>query len=300
MSTAASDTGVPDPPRSFRGQPPSLSSDFSLRVISGVRFSPLVPTPAASVVLPSRVWSPDVHAQYPQSFRKACKQILLCSQAADIQPIVPKSNINAAAMLPRALWMEILSYTRRDWFEEPRSEEALLRRRLREEQAAAQRAQEARLEAETRLHMAERERDIYRVLALRWQRRLQAALSERGRNVGNMDDDDILARVDDVAAAAAGAGDEPLVIRLGGLGAMLERFQADSDEEDDDAEEADDDQDHAEMEDATAMSEDAAETMQEASEAHDEVEPMALSPATASALAARPQMRTVSITSEDL
>jgi len=207
-----------------------------------------------------------------------------------------------AAALPRALWMEVLSYTRRDWFEQPRSDEDFLRKRLREEQAAAQRAQEARAEAEARLHMVERERDIYRLLALRWQRRLQASVNERGEGASAAArDDDLFSGIDDVAAAAVFAGDEPLVLRLGGLGAMIRRFQHGSDDEGDDTDSVDENQDgQADMEEEeteTVMSEDA-----DAMESTLVAEPMSVSPDSveSSMNNARPQARTVSITSEDL
>lgn len=296
----------PPPPRSFRGQAPALSGAYSQQVISGVRFAPLVEQPAVPVILPSRVWSPSVHSYYPPSFRKACKEILLCSRAPSVQHPPPQEQnrcCNMAASLPRALWMEVLSYTRRDWFEQPQSEEDFLRKRLREEQAAAQRAQEARIEAESRLHVVERERDIYRLLALRWQRRLQATMNERGEGGAAAGDDDLFSGIDDVAAAAVFAGDEPLVVRLGGLGAMIRRFQRDSDDEEEedgeDTDGAEENNGQADMEDdETVMSEDG-----DAMEAtnHD-TEPMSVSPEAAEAVidSVRPQARTVSITGEDL
>ena len=106
-------------------------------------------------------------------------------------PKVIKEQVNAAAQLPRALWLEVLSYTHHDWFEQPRSEECFLRQRLEEERQAVAQANEARLEAEVRLRAAERERDSYRRLALRWKSRLQSVLRSRDRsgedNVSNVD-----------------------------------------------------------------------------------------------------------------
>ena len=91
--------------------------NFTHQVLSSVRFSPLLTTPTVDVVIPSRVWQPDVHKFYPNSFRKACKEILLCSHANFIQspPPLPekKNSTNLAAMLPQVIWMEILSYTSR-------------------------------------------------------------------------------------------------------------------------------------------------------------------------------------------
>ena len=70
-------------------------------------------------------------------------------------------------------------------FEPAQSETAFLRQRLLEEQADAQRAHQGRLEAEARLHAVERERDVYRLLAHRWQSRLQTLLRERGGNAAS-------------------------------------------------------------------------------------------------------------------
>lgn len=277
-------------PRSFRGLSPPLSEDFSQQVLSGVRFAPLVRHPSIPIVLPSRVWSPDVHAYYPETFRSACKEILLCSHASPTQPPPQphQMRVNVASKLPRALWMEILSYTRRDWFDQPHDCEAFLRRRLREEQASAHRAQEARLAAEARLHMLEKERDVYRLLALRWKRRVQDLTNIRGEREGNADD--FLSGIDDIAAAAI--ADEPLLIGLGGLGAMLRRLRAAamSDDDDDDDHE-DDNDDAADMEDDSNGSDDG-DAMQETLE---DMEPMPVSGAEI-----RPQTRTISITSDDL
>lgn len=308
-----SDTGAPSgsaaPPRRPRGQSSRLSEDFSQEVISGVRFAPLVRNPSIPTVLPSRIWSPDVHASYPVTFRAACKQILLCSHAAPSQPVPETRNegLNVAAKLPRALWMEILSYARQDWFEQPRSEEELLRRRLQEAQLAAQRAHEARTEAESRLQLMERERDVYRLLAQRWQRRLQTVMGERmetGTSVGSgVGDDDVFAGIDDVAAAAVFGANEPLIFRWGPVVRRFQRNAEDDDEQEDDegesengnseGEDQDDDQDN--MDEDSESSSDESETMNDES-----MESMAASPMLASSISVRPQLRTVSITSEDI
>lgn len=96
---------------------PNDADEFSVQVISAVRFAPLIARPAMKTVIPAPVWSPEEHMFYPDSFRVACKQVLLCSNAKRDQPTKPQpppKNVNAASMLPRALWMEVLSYTHRD------------------------------------------------------------------------------------------------------------------------------------------------------------------------------------------
>ena len=49
-----------------------------------------------------------------------------------------------------------------------------LKTRLQEEKDKAAKAEQARLDLEARCQVAERERDVYRLLARRWQSRLQA------------------------------------------------------------------------------------------------------------------------------
>lgn len=212
-------------PRSIRGQPPTLSTDYSQQVVSGVRFTPLLSKPVMPTKIQSHVWGPDQHKYYPESFRKTCKEILLCAHSPFLQPlpepVIPKDRINGASLLPRQLWVEVLSYTRRDWFEQAPTAEDVLRRQLREEQQAVKRAQDARQEAETRLRVMERERDGYRLLALRWQSRLQSLLSERNQDGNESDNLD----------AAALLERDPSFIRLNGFQALLQQFQLDREEE---------------------------------------------------------------------
>ena len=219
-------------PRNLRGHPPALSPDFLVQVISSVRFTPLLNSPEIPTVIPSQIWDPSIHQHYPESFRRSCKEILLCSRARAHQyppKQVEVERINVAAKLPRALWMEILSYTDRSWFDKPRSaDDSLLRIRLIEEQASARRAQEARLQAESRLHLVERERDVYRLLALRWQSRLQGIMRERGTAA----DDESMAGMEDFAEVARSAfANEPLLLRLGSLSVLMRQFQPESDNE---------------------------------------------------------------------
>jgi hypothetical protein len=192
--------------------------------------------------------------------------------------------------------MEILSFTHRDWFEQPRSDEDFLRRRLFEEQQAARRAEQARLEAEARLRMAERERDGYRLLALRWQARLRAVIQDHG---GDAAEEDGLLGIDDISqAASAVLHNGPLFLRLGGLNAIIRQFQEDDSDDEEEQQEEEAAEENADME---AEEEDDATAMEEASEVVDEPESMAESPGRSSPAAfMRPQARAVSITSHDL
>jgi protein-L-isoaspartate O-methyltransferase len=92
--------------------------DFSQKVISGVRFAALLSTPVSTVIIPAKVWEPNAHHLYPDSFRNASKALLLCCNAEYEQPPLKKEilneGVNLAAMLPKVLWMEILSFTHRD------------------------------------------------------------------------------------------------------------------------------------------------------------------------------------------
>jgi hypothetical protein len=290
----------PRVPRSFRGQPPPLSDEFYQQILSAVRFSPLVKYPAIPVTIPSMVWSPSVHCHYPSSFRKASDALLLCSKAPVIQPPPAKvqDRVNVASLLPQAMWAEILSYTHRDWFEEAQSSEEFLRRRLMEEQSVAKQAQEARSDAETRLHLAERERDVYRLLALRWQTRLQVAMGEVGGSAAG--DNHSVIGADDIAQVSAAVfADEPTMLGLGGLSVMMRRFQAENSDGDDDEVQDSDRQSH--MEDDSDSDDSGGSMEDETTEMNgiDDSESMAMSP-TSQSMSVRPQARTVSITSEYL
>lgn len=208
----------------------------------------------------------------------------MCSHAAKIQPPpkVLKEQINAAAHLPRALWMEVLSFAHRDWFEQPHSEEAVLRQRLEEERRATAAANEARVDAESRLRVVERERDAYRRLALRWQSRLQSVMRDQDRH-----------------GEAADANDDAAFMLPGDLNAIIRQFQdeaASSDEENTQGEEpmdaelseGDDDNDsNEEMEDAEDES------------TSDSESTMAASPPESSSPVFLRQARTVSVASHE-
>ena len=99
-------------------------------------------------------------------------------------------------------------------FETEQSEVEFLRQRLTEEQAAAERANERRLDAEARLAVLERERDVYRMLARRWQTRYDSMMVQQDGGGELLDDDE----EDD---------DEGLVNRpaRSGLGQVLARLR---------------------------------------------------------------------------
>lgn len=101
-----------------RLQSPEYNEEFRTEILSAVRFANLLNYPKVTTVIPARVWNPTLHHYYPDDFRESCKALLLCSHAAYNQPLPvqppPEQKVNASSMLPRALWLEILSYTHRD------------------------------------------------------------------------------------------------------------------------------------------------------------------------------------------
>lgn len=153
-----------------------LSNDFTKEVLSGVLFAPLLRRPSQPVVLKSRVWSTDVHQSYPESFRRSCKELLLCSVAPTIQPVVvpPSTPINAASLLPKPIWLEILSYTHRDWFESDSlsssSNEALCRR-VRTLETALDQSQKEHNNTKLELRQAQRQLERFGRIAMQLQRR---------------------------------------------------------------------------------------------------------------------------------
>jgi protein-L-isoaspartate(D-aspartate) O-methyltransferase len=262
--------------------------DFSHQVLSGVRFAPLVSYPAIETIIPACVWSPTIHKYYPESFRTSCKELLLCSNAKYDQPLrqEPKKPVNVASMLPRALWMEILSYTHRDWFKAPENEIEYLKRRLKEEQANAEKANLARLEAETRCHLAERERDVYQLLARRWKARLNSQL---GQELNNESDNNM----EEAAAAmllGGGARDNANVSIVGLFRRFHARMEQDDDDDDDDAMEEDEEEESYNSEEMADGNEDESTAFVVTSQAQR---------VASSSKLLRPQVRTVSIAGED-
>lgn len=312
-----------DIPRSVRGAPPALSPDFNERVVTGVRFASLVNSASSPTVIPSRIWGPSLHKHYPETFRNSCKEILLCSQASAYQPppaitIVKKENtINLAAQLPKSIWIEILSYTHRDWFERPQSEAEVLRRRLEHEQETVRRADEARRDAEIRLRSMERERDGYRRLALRTQARLQAMINERGGSSTAHNESEDMLTDDESPRGMSRFSRSRVILSLSGMDAFIRQFQQDMSDDDHDDEIEDEEDDIDEEVHANNNTEMIIETMDDdstssadehISEGRDSISVSSLVPTTVSGsldsastlLSIGRQSRTVSMTSDDV
>lgn len=184
-------------------------------------------------------------------------------------------------------------------FDSEQTEEVFLRQRLLEEQADAQRAHQARIEAEARCHALERERDVYRLLAQRWQNRLLYLLRHRGEEFSQGDQDQV-AMIDDGDIDNMSAA----------LDAINRRFGNDDNEDDDE----DDHENDSEMDEADEdmLAEEAGEDSHDESEddhydvsflsdsgTMDEDDEMETSASPTKAMASRPQVRTVSISNDD-
>jgi hypothetical protein len=161
---------------------------------------------------------------------------------------------------------------------------------LKEEQANAEKANMFRLEAETRCHLAERERDIYLLLARRWKGRLNSQLG------GERSDND---SIEEAAAAMLLGGSENVSIF-----SLVQRFHAHADHNDDEEDEDDEeDDDIFESQSDSAMDEDEDESFEgmidEDGEEHEASGPPVATVASSSKLIMRHQVRTVSIAGED-
>jgi len=237
-----------------------LNEEFTSQILSGVRFAPLVLVPSLSTIIPANVWNPSIpQCGYPLEFKSASMQLLMCSNSKLVQPLprVPseEERFNVAAMLPKSLWLEVLSYTHRKWFEPEQNEAEYLKRRLREEKAKVASAEKARREAEERCHVAERERAVYRLLARRWQSRVNLLLSQQEHQDENVrQQDEAAEELSDLLDLAGGTYDDNndnMTVRFdhrsarSGLRSMLQELnrddahneEDDSDEEGGDAEE---------------------------------------------------------------
>ena len=237
----------------FDGSSSGLSQEYTSQILSGVRFAPLIPSPIKTLI-PSREWSPSLQTGYPSEYKQASMQLMLCSSSELVQPppkfLSREERFNAAAMLPKSIWFHILSYTHRKWFEPDLDENEYLKRRLREEKAKVANAQRKQREAEERCRAADRERVVYRLLARRWQSRLNMVLSQNDNQVAHAQDQaaeeltDLLDTASNITSLAALRG---LLQELSG------QYDSDGDDDDDDgaiSEEASDaEEEHGAMED---------------------------------------------------
>ncbi len=168
----------------FRLRPPLLHHrDFVTEVISGVRFTGMIDSKSsAPLIIPHRIWEPALHSYYSETFRTACRTVLLCANAD------PSRHVDAPALLPRALWLEVLSYTHRDWFDLPLSDEDQLRIRLRQLEATLRQTEQAKRDLEDQLRLAQEERDLHRRMA-QYMQQVVGSSSTRRIMLRELDDD---------------------------------------------------------------------------------------------------------------
>lgn len=151
-------------------------TDFMRETVCRVSFASLKHTPVAPTVIPSRVWTPETHRSYPESFQSSCRTLFLCSNAPAQQNSL---QWNHASMIPGPVWLEVLSFTHRDWFVPSETMEAL-RQNLKQEKVAKMNAVRAHREAEERLQSAMRERDAYKLMVDRLTARLRSQEDSSG------------------------------------------------------------------------------------------------------------------------
>lgn len=236
------------------GSSSGLSQEYTSQILSGVRFAPLIPSPIKTII-PSQEWSPSLQTGYPSEYKQATMQLMLCSSSELVQPppkiLSREERFNAAAMLPKSIWFHILSYTHRKWFEPDLDENEYLKRRLQEEKAKVANAQRKQREAEERCRAADRERVVYRLLARRWQSRLNMVLSQNDNQVAHAQDQ----AAEELTYLLDNAGSVSNITSLAALRGLLQELSGQYDSDDDDDEEAigeetsDAEEEHGTMED---------------------------------------------------
>lgn len=90
--------------------------EFTTHVFSSVRFAPLVHHPKMKTIIPARVWNPSFHHLFPDSYQQSIMSLFLCSNSQYSQPLRPvlkRDYTNLAAILPRDVWIHIISFTNR-------------------------------------------------------------------------------------------------------------------------------------------------------------------------------------------
>ena len=103
--------------------------------------------------------------------------------------------------------------------------------RLREEQANTEKAQQAFMEAESKVLIAERERDIYRMLANRWQSRLRVVLNRYHLSSTTASDTtDNNTRNEEELASPEGYVFDTNLIPILDMGTILQQIQNDLDD----------------------------------------------------------------------
>mmetsp|Transcript_38520 Transcript_38520/g.84544 ORF Transcript_38520/g.84544 Transcript_38520/m.84544 type:complete len:333 (-) Transcript_38520:280-1278(-) len=94
-----------------------ISDGFAVQVLSRVRFASLLRLPTFDTIIPAQAWSPEEHQYFPDAFQKASSEIMMCANSDYVQPLPPQpkpeERVNVSAVLPKSLWVEVLSFTHR-------------------------------------------------------------------------------------------------------------------------------------------------------------------------------------------
>uniref|UniRef100_A0A7S3V953 Protein-L-isoaspartate(D-aspartate) O-methyltransferase n=1 Tax=Chaetoceros debilis TaxID=122233 RepID=A0A7S3V953_9STRA len=309
--------------------PLTLSTEYVSNEITGVHFAPLQRRPKIDIVIPAKKWSPSLHSSYPQSFQDSVKEILLCSRTPYNVP-EKRVPVNMSATLPRDIWVHIFSFANRNWFNKEIGELPILRRSLRYEQNAAAEANLELAQLQARNALLEREREICMNMMRRWRTQMQYSLQQRESYAtrqpqsSSMEEDPLL------LSAQSLLNETNAIIstyRIRPQGMDVDHMDDDDDDDDDEDNDDDDDDDNERgMMDLDSQSGehqveesdednddndnrrhsfdmiDAEEREHDHERQHEEVVRHHLNPVTAiiHSIVERPQIRSVSITNEDL
>jgi len=159
-----------------------MNNEITAHTITGVHFAPLLKTPETSVVIPAMKWDPSNHHLYPNTFQSSARALLLCSNSPYDQHgrfDTPIARTNLASNLPNHVWLHIISFTNRKWFDPKFCEVESLKGRLRNEKARV-----AGLQSENQIlrgsyALLEHDRDLYSGLIRRMRTELRGALDQR-------------------------------------------------------------------------------------------------------------------------
>jgi hypothetical protein len=148
--------------------------------------------------LPTPRWSPATHACFPAPFKRSALALLGLGHA---QRAASHATSHAGS-LPNALWLEVLAFTSRGWFDPLPSVEAKLATRLAIEAHARAEAEAAAALAQRRLKAAAKECAQYKALVQRLHAQLRAALEANQHPAGST-------AAGSTAAGSAAAGGGP-------------------------------------------------------------------------------------------
>jgi len=174
-------------------------NNYSVDVGAGVSFLPLRTDVSAPICLPKRVWSPQIHKQYPPKFRSALKMILL---------VFNRVTTTAAGDLPKQTLLDIFSFLPYDWFEPQLSELEVVKKTLEQESQARKRAENELRTTKRKLRQAERERDIYLMLTRRMRMQLREIAEREEEEAAMASDENCDVDMPPAPPTAAGLGQD--------------------------------------------------------------------------------------------